>query len=52
MVVVDEVQNVAQRVEPGVQAGVIEPQAAMHDQARQPSLANLHVEQIRVVEVC
>jgi len=51
MVVVDEVHNVAQRVEPGVQGGVIETQAAVHDQARQPSCAYLHVEQIRVVEV-
>jgi hypothetical protein len=45
------VQNVAQRVEPGVQAGVIGPQSAVHAQTRHPSLANLHLEQIRVVEV-
>ena len=51
MIVVDQAHHVAQIIEPGVQAGVIEAQAAVHHQAGQP-LSDLHVEQLRVVETC
>jgi hypothetical protein len=43
--------HAAQKVEPGVKAGVISSESAVHHEARHPSFADLHVEQIRAVEV-
>jgi hypothetical protein len=43
--------HAAQKVEPGVKAGVISSESAVHHEARHPSFADLHVEQLRAVEV-
>jgi hypothetical protein len=51
VVIVDEVHHFAQGIKPGVQAGVIEAQAAVHHQAGQP-LADFNVEQLSAAEVC
>src|SRR5215217_7705847 len=43
--------HAAQKVEPGVKAGVISSESTVHHEARHPSFADLHVEKIRAVEV-
>src|SRR5579884_1971864 len=50
MIVIDESKYVAQRIEPRMEQGMIEPTAAVHHQAR-PASAHFEIEQLRPIDV-